>query len=324
MLYFTEVVERGGFAAAGRALGIPKSRLSRRVADLENQLGVRLLQRTTRKLALTEVGAQYLRHCLVMREAAQAAAEVAAQVQTEPRGTIHVSCPVTLAQSSIAVLVPLFMREYPQVRVEMQVSNRIVDLVEEGIDVALRVRSTLEASGSLVIKQLGGGCGMLVASPELLARQPVPTVPDDLACLDTVAMSVSDGRASWRLLGPAGAEFVFVHHPRYVADDLLTLKLAVLMGTGVSALPEYMCRDELREGRLVRVLPDWEPPAGVVHAVFPSRRGLVPAVRRFLDFLGEHLRGDQVIHAACDEQKRGQLGASRFQAETAGKGLMNA
>lgn len=303
MLYFTEVVERGGFAAAGRALGIPKSRLSRRVADLESQLGVRLLQRTTRKLALTEVGEQYLKHCLAMREAAQAAAQVAAQVQTEPRGTLRVSCPVTLAQSSIAVLVPLFMREHPQVRVEMQVSNRVVDLVEDGIDVALRVRPTLEASGSLVIKQLGISRGVLVASPELLARQPLPATPEDLARLDTVAMSVSDGRASWRLLGPDGAEFVFVHQPRYVADDLLTLKLAALMGTGVAVLPDYMCRDELRDGRFVSLLPDWAPPAGVVHAVFPSRRGLVPAVRRFLDFLGEHLRGDQVVHTACDEQK---------------------
>lgn len=190
MLYFTEVVERGGFAAAGRALDIPKSRLSRRVAELEEQLDVRLLQRTTRKLALSEVGEQYLRHCLAMREAAQAVAQVAAQVQTEPRGTIRVSCPVTLAQSSVAVLLPLFMREFPEVRVEMLVTNRVIDLVEEGIDVALRVRPT----------------------------------------------------------------------------------------------------------------PDWAPPAGVVPAVFPSRRGLVPAVRRFLDLLGEPLKGEQVVHEACTEE----------------------
>ncbi len=308
MLYFTEVVERGGFAAAGRALDIPKSRLSRRVAELEEQLGVRLLQRTTRKLALTEVGEQYLRHCLAMREAAQAAAQVVAQVQTEPRGTLRVSCPVTLAQTSVAVLVPLFMRAYPEVRVEMLVTNRVIDLVEEGIDVALRVRPTLEASGSLVIKQLGQTRTLLVASPELLARQPAPQTPEDLARLDSVAMSVSDGRSSWRLLGPEGAEVMHVHRPRYVADDLLTLKLAVLMGTGICVLPDYMCRDELRDGRLVALLPDWAPPAGVVHAVFPSRRGLVPAVRRFLDFLGEHLKGEQVVHASCTEDKVAAVG----------------
>ncbi len=303
MLYFTEVVERGGFAAAGRALGIPKSRLSRRVADLETQLGVRLLQRTTRKLALTEVGEQYLKHCQAMREAAQAAAEVAAQVQTEPRGTVRVSCPVTLAQSSVSVLIPLFMREYPQVRVEMVVNNRVVDLVEEGIDVALRVRPTLEASGSLVIKQFGQTRAILVASPELLARQGMPKTPDDLARMDTVAMSVADGRASWRLVGPQGEDYAHVHRPRYVADDLLTLKFAVLQGIGLSVLPDYMCREDLAAVRLVPLLPDWAPPAGVVHAVFPSRRGLVPAVRRFLDFLGEHLRGEQVVHPVCEEHK---------------------
>jgi DNA-binding transcriptional LysR family regulator len=303
MLYFTEVVERGGFAAAGRALGIPKSRLSRRVADLEAQLGVRLLQRTTRKLALTEVGEQYLKHCQAMREAAQAAAEVAAQVQTEPRGTVRVSCPVTLAQSSVAVLIPLFMKECPQVRVELLVNNRVVDLVDDGIDVALRVRPTLEASGSLVIKQFGQTRSLLVASPELLARQPAPQTPEELDRMDTVAMSANDGRASWRLIGPDGKEYVHVHRPRYVADDLLTLKFAVLQGTGVSVLPDYMCREELLAGRLVPVLPGWSPPVGVVHAVFPSRRGLVPAVRRFLDFLGEHLRGEQVVHPVCDEHK---------------------
>ena len=146
MLYFAEVVERGGFAAAGRALGIPKSRLSRRVSDLETQLGVRLLQRTTRKLSLTEVGEAYLRHCQAMRESAQAAADTVAQVQTEPRGTIRVSCPVTLAQTVVAELMPPFLATHPQVCIEMLVSNRAVNLVEEGVDVALRVRATLDDS----------------------------------------------------------------------------------------------------------------------------------------------------------------------------------
>ena len=303
MLFFTEVVERGGFAAAGRALGLPKSRLSRRVAELELQLGVRLLQRTTRKLSLTDVGEQFLKHCLAMRDAAQAAAQVAAQVQTEPRGTIRVACPVTLAQASVGALVPHFMAQNPQVRIEMQVTNRVVDLVEEGIDVALRVRPTLEASGSLVIKQLGRTRTLLAASPDLLARQGgAPATPQDLARLDTVAMSVTDGRTSWRLIGPGGDEHLFVHTPRYVADDLLTLQYAVLKGTGICVLPDYMCRDELRDGRLVQLLPQWAPPDGVVHAVFPSRRGLVPAVRRFLDFLGEHMRGEDVVD--CPDASR--------------------
>ncbi len=291
MLYFAEVVERGGFAAAGRALGIPKSRLSRRVSDLEAQLGVRLLQRTTRKLSLTEVGESYLRHCQAMREAAQAAADTVAQVQTEPRGTVRVTCPVTLAQTVLAELMPVFLERHPQVRVEMQVTNRVVNLVEEGIDVALRVRANLEDSGSMVVKRLDDARQVLVASPDLLARRGTPETLAELSRLDSMAMSAADGRSSLRLIGPDGREEVVQLSPRYVADDLLTLKLAAVAGTGMCWLPDYMCQAELNEGRLVRLLPQWSTPRGVVHAVFPSRRGLAPSVRRFLDFLGEKVPG---------------------------------
>ena len=291
MLYFAEVVERGGFAAAGRALGIPKSRLSRRVSELESHLGVRLLQRTTRKLSLTDVGEAYLRHCQALRESALGAQDTVAQVQAAPRGTLRVSCPVTLAQTVLAEVMPQFLALYPQVRVELQVSNRVVNLVEEGVDVALRVRASLEESGSMVVKRLDVARQVLVASPELLIRQGAPTTLADLARMDSIAMSAPDGRATWQLTGPGGAQQVVQHAPRYVADDLLTLKFAALAGTGICWLPDYMCHDEIRARRLVRVLPDWAPPVGIVHAVFPSRRGLSPAVRHFLDFLGETLPG---------------------------------
>jgi DNA-binding transcriptional LysR family regulator len=292
MLYFAEVVERGGFAAAGRHLGIPKSKLSRRVGELETRLGVRLLQRTTRKLSLTEVGEVYLRHCTAMRDAAEAAAEAVEQVQTEPRGTIRVACPVTLAQTTVGPILGLFLARYPQVRVDMRVSNRVVDLVEEGVDVALRVRATLDDSGSLVVKNLGLTRTYLVASPELLQRQGTPKTPQDLSRLDSISMSAVDGKASWNLIGPGGVSHVLIHQPRYVADDLLTLKSALMCGTGMCVMPDYMCRDELQAGRLVLVLPGWAPPNGIFHAVYPSRRGMVPAVRRFLDFLGDYTNGE--------------------------------
>jgi DNA-binding transcriptional LysR family regulator len=292
MLYFAEVVERGGFASAGRHLGIPKSKLSRRVAELEARLGVRLLQRTTRKLSLTEVGEVYLRHCTAMRDAAEAAAEAIEQVQTEPRGTIRVTCPVTLAQTTVGPIMPIFLARYPQVKVDMRVSNRAVDLVEEGVDVALRVRATLDDSGSMVVKNLGLTKTFLVASPAQLRRQGAPQTPQDLARMDSVGMSALDGKASWNLVGPGGASHVLVHQPRYVADDLLTLKYAVMCGTGMCVIPDYMCREELHDGRLVLVLPGWAPPHGVFHAVYPSRRGMVPAVRRFLDFLAEYTKGE--------------------------------
>lgn len=292
MVYFAEVVERAGFAAAGRYLGLPKSKLSRRVAALESRLGVRLLQRTTRKLSLTQAGEIFHRHCIAMRDAADAAAEAMQQARTEPQGTVKVACPVTLAQSTIGPILGIFLARHPQVRVDMQVSNRVVDLVEEGFDVALRVRGSLDDSGSLVVKNLGLTRALLVASPGQLARHgPVGSV-QDLARLDTVNMSASDSRVAWHLSGPDGKSFTLAHQPRLVADDLLTLKFAVLDGTGMCVLPDYMCRQELQEGRLVEVLPGWGPRPGIVHAVFPSRRGMVPAVRRFLDFLGENVHGE--------------------------------
>lgn len=292
MLYFAEVVDRGGFAAAGRALGLPKSRLSRRIAELEGRLGVRLLQRTTRKLSLTEAGERFHRHCVAVREEAEAAAEAVALVQSEPHGTIRVTCPVTLAQSTIGHLIPPFLDRHPKVRIDMQVSNRVVDLVQEGVDVALRVRPTLDDSGSLIVKNLGNSQGLLVASPAQLERQGRPHSVEDLRRLSTVAMSAADGRASWLLLGPGGREHEFQHNPRYTADDMLTLKFAVMQGAGMCILPDYMCRLDLQQGRLEQVLPGWAPRTGVIHAVFPSRRGMVPAVRRFLDFLGEQVTGE--------------------------------
>jgi DNA-binding transcriptional LysR family regulator len=295
MLFFAEVVDRGGFAAAGRALGIPKSRLSRRVADLEARLGVRLLQRTTRKLSLTQAGEIYHRHCIAMREQAEAADEAVAQVLTEPRGTVRVTCPITLAQSTIGPVLPRFLAAHPQVRIDMVVTNRVIDLVQEGVDVALRVRANLDDSGTLVVKNLGTTDGILVASPQLLQRYGQPAGPEELRNLPTVAMSAADGRSSWRLIGPGARAFELEHRPVYTADDLLTLKSAVRQGTGICVLPDYMCSDEIRSGELVPVLPGWSPPTAKVLAVFPSRRGMVPAVRRFLDFLGENIIGERIV-----------------------------
>ena len=289
MFYFAEVVEQGSFASAGRKLGLPKSTLSRRIAQLEAQLGVRLLHRTTRKLSLTPAGEVYHRHCAALRDEAQAAQDAVAQVRSEPHGTLRVTCPVTVAQTTLAPVLPAFLQAVPRVRLEMQVTNRVVDLVEEGIDVALRVRSTLDESGSLVVKRLGLTRTPLLASPELLAREGRPASPDDLAALPTVAMSAVDGRARWRLLGPEGRTWDLQHQPRCTADDMQTLKLLVLGGIGMGVLPDYMCRQEMRAGALMPVLAGWEPQAGVLHAVFPSRRGMTPAVRSFLDFLGERV-----------------------------------
>ncbi len=292
MVYFAEVVEHGGFAAAGRALGIPKSRLSRRVAELEEQLGEQLLQRSTRSLSLTPAGEIFLRHCIAMRDSARAAAEAIAQVQNEPRGTVRLSCPVTLAQSTVGPLLPRFMQRYPQVRLEMRVLNRAVDPVEEGVDIALRVRSEIEDSATLAAKSFTTSSLILVANPAQLRLQGPVESPEDLARLDTLAMSSADGKNVWALESRDGKRFLHVHEPRYIADDLHTLLFAALEGTGAAMLPDYMCREHLQAGRLIEVLPGWGPPIGITHAMFPPRRALVPAVRALLDFLAENLAGN--------------------------------
>lgn len=289
MLYFAEVVERGGFAAAGRTLGIPKSRLSRRIAELEARLGLRLLQRTTRKLSLTQVGEVYHRHCMAIREEADAADQAVAHAQSAPRGLLRIACPVTLAQSTLGPLLPAFMALYPLVKVDMRVSNRAVDLIEEGFDVALRVRPTLEDSGSLVVKNFGHSKTLLITSPQQIARQGQATDLAALERMDTVSMSAADGRMVWHLIGPNNATYALQHQPRYIADDLHTLKFAVLQGIGMSFMPDYMCMEELAQGKLTEALPGWAPRPGLFHAVFPSRRGMVPAVRAFLDFLDSHI-----------------------------------
>ena len=253
---------------------------------------MRLLQRTTRKLSLTEAGEQSTT-AIAWRCASRPRRPTRPWpwCTSEPRGTVRVTCPVTLAQTTIGPLLPLFLQRHPQVRIDMQVTNRVVDLVQEGVDVALRVRPTLDDSGSLVVKNLGPTSGAAGGQPRsCCSARAGPRSLEDLRSLPHRRdVGRRWPRAAGGLLGPGGRESDLQHQPVYTADDLLTLKLAVLQGTGMGVLPDYLCARELQDGRLVEVLPGWAPRTGIVHAVFPSRRGMVPAVRRLLDFLGEHV-----------------------------------
>ena len=290
MLYFAQVVDSGSFAAAARVLGMPQSTLSRRVADLELALGVRLLERTTRSLALTKIGETYHGHCTALKENAQAAQDAISIARTEPYGLVKLSCPISLAQATVRPVLPAFLRRYPKVRIEMLVNNAAFEPMQQGIDVALRVRPSLEGSGSHVVKQFGMVVTMLVASPVLLRRGGTPRAPDDLGRLPSVAMSAVDGWASVELAGPDAGRFELRHRPCIAADDVDTLKHLVIDGIGIGVLPAYMCREALDDGRLVEALPHWTPVPEIFHAVFPSRRGMVPAVRALLDFLGDHAK----------------------------------
>lgn len=303
--FFAMVVDHGGYAAAERALGIPKSRLSRRIAQLESDLGVRLLQRSTRKFAVTDIGQSVYRHAQSMLSEAQAAREAVDRVSAEPRGVIKVSCPAALSQENLGQLLPEFLRRYPQVRIQLHVSNRRVDVINEGFDVALRVRSQLSEDGELVLRRFGEVHELLVASPGYLDRAGRPKTPGDLAEHSTLSMSDDESRQRWELHGPNGEVEKVDIQPILMAHDFPLLLSAARNGLGVALLPETTCADSVRKGELEVVVPDWHLPLGICHAVFPSRRGLLPAVRVFIDFLAERLPATiESSRLKCSEVKR--------------------
>ena len=289
LYYFAMVVEHGGFASAERALGIPKSRLSRRIAQLEIDLGVRLLQRSTRRFAVTEVGQSVYRHAQAMLSEAQSAREAVDRLSVEPRGVVKVSCPVSLAQQQLAGLLPDFLQMHPLVRLQMQVSNRRVDLINEGFDVALRVRTQLNDDGSLVMRSFGQVRELLVASPQYLDKRGRPKLPQELTEHLTLSMSEDESRQRWELHGPDNATVRVDIQPRLMGHDFPLLMEVAKRGHGIALLPETVCAEAISRGELEPVLADWSLPQGICHAVFPSRRGLLPAVRVFIDFLAERL-----------------------------------
>jgi DNA-binding transcriptional LysR family regulator len=287
--YFTQVVDHGGFARAARALGVPKSRLSRHVVALEAQLNVRLLNRSTRRFAVTEVGQEVYRHATAMLAEADAAIEAVEFARAEPRGMIRASCPVALAQSALAAMLPAFLAKYPAVRLQMHVSNRRVDVVREGFDLALRVRSQPSGEDGLVMRAFGRANQLLVASPAYLARAGAPASPQELRERETLDYGGELDPGPWQLVGAHGESMRAEHTPRVLCHDFIVLREAALAGLGIAQLPESVVREDLRSGALTRVLPDWSSPEGIVHVVFPSRRGLLPAVRVFIDFLADRL-----------------------------------
>ena len=287
--YFTQVVDHGGFARAARALGIPKSRLSRHVMALEARFNVRLMNRSTRRFAVTEVGQEVYRHATAMLAEADAALEAVEFARAEPRGTIRASCPVALAQSALAPMLPEFLAKYSAIRLQLHVSNRRVDVVREGFDVALRVRSQPSGEDGLVMRTFGRSDELLVANPAYLARAGTPASPEELRERDTLDYGGELDRGPWELVGAAGESVRAEHTPRVLCHDFVVLRAAALAGLGIAKLPESVVREDLKSGALQRVLPDWNAPQGIVHLVFPSRRGLLPAVRVFIDFLAERL-----------------------------------
>jgi DNA-binding transcriptional LysR family regulator len=289
--YFTEVVDHGGFARAARALGIPKSRLSRHVTALEAELNVRLLNRSTRRFVITEVGQEVYRHARAMRAEADAAREAVEFARAAPRGNLKVSAPVALAQWSLSRVLPEFLTTYPEVRLQLDVSNRRVDVLNEGFDVALRVRTRPSGEDGLVMRAFRQVDEFLVATPGYLAGAPPLSVPAQLAELATLDHAGDFEHRAWELVGPQGESLRIPFTPRMVCRDFVLLHAAVRAGLGIALLPESVVREDLQSGALTRVLPEWNTPQGILHVVFPSRRGMLPALRAFIDFLAERLPG---------------------------------
>ncbi len=285
LYYFVQIVDHKGFAPAGRALGIPKSTLSRKLKILEEQLGTRLIQRSTRQFGVTDIGRSYYEHCKAMLIEAEAAQAVIDMTRAEPSGTIRISCPVTLLQAHVGCMLADFMVLHPRVNVFIEATNRSVDPVAEAIDIALRVRPPPIQDSNLVMRTLSDRSQCLVASPALVERLGLATAPADLADWPSLGLGQPQQQYTWTLFGPSGARAVIHHFPRLITTDMIALRIAAMAGGGIVQLPTLLVCDQLAQGSLVRPLSDWTPRREIIHAVFSSRRGQIPAVRALIDYL---------------------------------------
>ncbi|GAA5542356.1 LysR family transcriptional regulator [Brucella anthropi] len=281
--YFVAVVDHGGFSPAGRALGIQKSRLSRRILHLEERLGVRLLNRSSRRFSVTEIGREFYERCVAMLVEAEAAEQVIARVRTEPRGVVRMSCPTALLSFQFGELISRFMMQNPGIEIHLESTNRRVDVISEGIDLAIRVRFPPLDSTDLVMRWLDESSQCLVSAPGLISGS-VKT-PADLRGLPSLDWKRPHRDYAWELHHADGQVATVPHSPRLITDDMKVLRDAAIAGAGAVQLPTIFIWDDIRAGRLIHVLPDWRPVAGIVHAVFPTRRGLLPSVRALVDFL---------------------------------------
>lgn len=287
--YFAAVVAHGGFAPAGRALREPKSKLSRRIAGLEARLGVRLIERSSRRFRVTEVGQSFYERCRAMLDEAEQAEAIVAEAQAEPHGRVRFSCPTGLVEV-IQPIVAAFLARYPKVRLQLLAIDRPVDLIEERIDLALRVRVALNSDAALTMRSLGHSSRILVGSPRMATR-----IGGDIAALATQpTLGTSDeiGEIEWVLEQEDGASHRLRHEPRMTCADFAAVRAAAMADLGVALLPDHVCAGAIERGDLVHLLPQWRAQRGIVHLVFTTRRGLPPAVRALIDHLAARFPRD--------------------------------
>lgn len=286
--YFAEVVRHGGFARAGRALREPKSKLSRRIARLEERLGMRLIERSSRRFRVTEIGQAFYERCKAIQLEAEQAEALVTQAQSEPHGLIRFSCPTGMVEV-VSGLVLSFLQLHSKVQLQLVATDRPVDLIGERIDLSLRVRAALTSDAELTMRSLGSSTRILVASPALASRL------RDLAHLSrhpTLATSDEGTEIEWSLETRDGRQTSHSHQPRLGCGDMVAVREAATAGLGVALLPWHVCLNAIETGQLVQVLPEWYGQQGIVHLVFTTRRGLPVAVRALIDHLAANFPRD--------------------------------
>ncbi len=285
LYYFAKIVEYGGISQASKHLRIPKSKLSRHLAALEEELGVRLIHRTTRQFSVTDIGQTYYTHCQAMLDKAEIAQASIMEAQAKPRGLIRITCPITLLHLSVEEMITSFLEQNPEVDMIVDATNRRVDLVHEGVDIALRVLKPPFEDSEYVMKRLGIRKQVLVGSPDLVKKIGEISSPKDLHLYPSMAHSQHRDRNEWEIFDENNNVSNVSFFPKFMTTDLSLLKKAALSGVGITQMPLMVVHDEVKEGKLIQILPEWHFKDEIVHAVYPSRRGVIPAIRAFLDHL---------------------------------------
>lgn len=282
---FVRAVDCGGFAAAGRKLGVAKSSLSQRIAKLEREVGARLIQRTSRSFAITQAGRDFYRHAVAMLMEAEAAEAAVKQQLGHPLGAVRLSSSAGTLHAGLAALLARFSMEYPQVLVQHHATNRTVDLIAEGFDLAVRAHGADMPDSGLVQRRLGFSPRWLVASPVYLRAAGVPARPSDLAHHQALCMANGD----WSLEDDAGGRERAPMQRRLCIDDPQALLIAAQEGLGVASLPAGLCRAVVRDGGLTRVLPGWREGGATISLLTPHRDGRLPSVQALTDYLAQRL-----------------------------------
>lgn len=285
MSLFIAVADGGGMTRAGDLLGLSPAVVSKRIANLESRLGARLLNRTTRRVTLTDEGRMYLERCRTIVEQIEDVEGALRGRQSEPRGVLRVTAPASFGRSHVSPWVPEFLAAYPSVELHLHLSDKIVDIVEEGVDVAVRIGGLRDSS--LVARWLAPNRRVVCASPDYLRAHGRPQRPEDLAEHDCLVFNPS--RAShqhWRFKGPRGEQAVRVHG-RLVCDIGEVLRDSAIAGIGIAMISIWVVAEDLRAGRLLPVLEDFPLSDADIHAVYPHRRGLSPKVRVWIEHLAQ-------------------------------------